>query len=286
VKGEVTHTTLISAQELRSHIGHPDWAVVDCRYQLADLGFGRRAYAERHIAGAVFADVLDDLSGPVVSGKTGRHPLPDVATLAAKFSAWGIDGTVQVVAYDDRGGALAARLWWLLRWLGHERVAVLDGGWPAWVDAGLPLRSGQETRGPRHFIPAMRPALLADAGLVARVREDPAWRLLDARAAERFRGENETIDPVPGRIPGAISAPYADNLAPDGRFKPAGELREHYAGLLGSAGAAHTVCYCGSGVTAAHDLLAMAHAGLGEARLYVGSWSEWIVDPRRPVARG
>ncbi len=279
-------SVLISPRELAPHVADPDWAVVDCRSQLADLGFGRRAYAEAHVAGAVFADLLDDLSGPVVPGKTGRHPLPDVTTLAARFSAWGIDAAVQVVTYDDRGGAMAARLWWLLRWLGHERVAVLDGGWPSWVAAGLPVRGGREAREPRRFIPALRQELLADAPLVLRVREDPGWRVLDARAAERYRGENETLDPVGGRIPGALSAPYAENLGPDGRFKPAAVLRERYAGLLGGVDAAHTVCYCGSGVTAAHDLLALAHAGLGDGRLYAGSWSEWIVDPTRPVATG
>jgi thiosulfate/3-mercaptopyruvate sulfurtransferase len=280
------YTALIPVEELAPHLGDPDWAVVDCRYQLADPGFGRRAYAESHIPGAVFADILDDLSGAVVPGKTGRHPLPDMATLAAALSAWGIDRAVQVVAYDDRGGAMAARLWWLLRWLGHDAVAVLDGGWPAWLEAGLPVRSGREAREPRLFVPAPRPDLLADTGVVARVREDPAWRVLDARAAERFRGENETIDPVAGRIPGAISAPYADNLAPDGRLRSATELRERYHQLLGNVPAKQAVCYCGSGVTAAHDLLAIAHAGLGEARLYAGSWSEWITDPTRPVATG
>ena len=280
------YTTLVAARDLAPHVGAPDWAIVDCRCRLADLAFGRAAYTESHIAGAVFADILDDLSGPVVPGKTGRHPLPAVATLAARFSAWGIDAAVQVVAYDDRGGAMAARLWWLLCWLGHERVAVLDGGWPAGLDAGLPVRSGQETRAPRRFVPVINPELLADAAAVDRVREDRGWRVLDARAAERFRGENEPIDPVAGRIPGAISAPYAENLEPDGRFKPTAELRERYAGLLAGVDAAHTACYCGSGVTAAHDLLAMAHAGLGRGRLYAGSWSEWIVDPRRPVARG
>ena len=286
MKGERSYTTLISTRDLGPHVGDLDWAVVDCRHRLADPAFGRAAYAESHIAGAVFADILDDLSGPVVPGKTGRHPLPAVATLEAKLSAWGIDRAVQVVVYDDRGGAMAARLWWLLRWLGHERVAVLDGGWPAWVAAGLPVRGGWETRKARRFLPALRPELLVDAETIARVRQDPGWRVLDARAAERYRGENETIDPVAGRIPGAISAPYAENLRPDGRFKPAAALRERYTGLLGDVDAAHTACYCGSGVTAAHDLLALAHAGLGDGRLYAGSWSEWITDPRRPVAKG
>ena len=286
MKGETSYTTLVPTRDLSPHVGDPDWAVVDCRYQLADLTFGRGAYAASHIAGAVFADILDDLSGPVVPGKTGRHPLPDVGTLARKLSAWGVDGAVQVVAYDDRGGAMAARLWWLLRWLGHERVVVLDGGWPAWLEAGLPVRSGREARTRRRFVPAVRPELVADAEAVDRVRQDPRWRLLDARAAGRFRGENETIDSVAGRIPGARSAPYVDNLAPDGRFWPAAELRAHYEGLLNGVLPAHAVCYCGSGVTAAHNLLAMAHAGLGEGRLYAGSWSEWITDPRRPVAKG
>ncbi len=279
------YATLITAEQLAPHLGNPNWAIVDCRYCLADLAFGRTAYAESHIAGAVFADIGDDLSGPVVRGKTGRHPLPAVAAMAAKLSAWGIDEAVQVVAYDDSGGSMAARLWWLLRWLGHHGVAVLDGGFPQWQARGLPVRAGAESRAARRFVARERPELVVAAERVDQVRRDAGWRVLDARNADRFRGENETIDPVAGHIPGARSAPYADNLAPDGRFKAKEELRRRYLDLLAGVPAGHAVCYCGSGVTAAHDVLAMAYAGLGDARLYAGSWSEWIVDPRRPVER-
>lgn len=278
------HTTLITPEMLAPHLGDAAWAVVDCRHRLADLAFGRTAYAQSHIAGAVFADLEHDLSGPVIPGRTGRHPLPEAAAMGARLSAWGIDGGVQVVAYDDSGGSIAARLWWMLRWLGHDAVAVLDGGWPAWQGRGLPVGSGPETRAARSFVPRVRPDLVLTAEQVDRVRGDPAWRVLDARNADRFRGENETIDPVAGHIPGARSAPYAGNLEPDGRFKSKDVLRRRYQEVLDGAPAERAVCYCGSGVTAAHDLLAMAYAGLGEARLYAGSWSEWIVDPARPVA--
>lgn len=280
------YRTLITVDRLAEHVGDPDWATVDCRYRLADLAFGRAAYAESHIAGAVFADIGDDLSGPVAPGKTGRHPVPDVGVLSGKLSAWGIDGGVQVVAYDDSGGSMAARLWWLLRWLGHDGVAVLDGGWSVWRAAGLAVRAGVEGRAARRFVARERPELMVATGEIDRLRLDPGWRVLDARTADRYRGENETIDPVAGRVPGAVSAPYPENLAPDGRFKSAAELRSRYLGLLGGVPAERAVCYCGSGVTAAHDVLAIAHAGLGQARLYAGSWSEWITDPSRPVARG
>jgi thiosulfate/3-mercaptopyruvate sulfurtransferase len=276
---------LVPADQLAGHVGDPRWVIVDCRFRLLDPGFGREAYTQAHLPGAVYADLNRDLSGPVIAGRTGRHPLPDVASLARTLSAWGVDASVQVVAYDDSGGSMAARLWWLLRWLGHRAVAVLDGGWPAWVAAGLPVESEVPSRKPRPFEPQSRTELVADAEVVNRIRQDPGWRLLDARAAERFRGEHETIDPVAGHIPGAYSAPYAENLDAGGRFLPPEQLRRRYADLLGAVPADRCVCYCGSGVTAAHDVLAMFRAGLGEAKLYPGSWSEWILDPRRPVAK-
>jgi thiosulfate/3-mercaptopyruvate sulfurtransferase len=281
-----TYLTLITVEQLADRVGDPGWVVVDCRYRLADVAFGRTAYAESHIAGAVFADIGDDLSGPVVRGQTGRHPLPDVAAMAEKLGGWGIGEGVQVAAYDDSGGGMAARLWWLLRWLGHDAAAVLDGGWLPWQVRGFPVRAGLERRAGRRFVPRERAELVWSATRVDQVRTDPAWRVLDARSADRYRGENETIDPVAGRIPGAVSAPYAENLAPDGRFKSKEDLRRRYLGLLDGVPADRAGCYCGSGVTAAHDVLAMAHAGLGQAKLYAGSWSEWITDPSRPLAAG
>jgi thiosulfate/3-mercaptopyruvate sulfurtransferase len=192
----------------------------------------------------------------------------------------------QVVAYDDLGGALAAaRVWWMLRWLGHKAVAVLDGGWQAWQKAGYPIRPGVETYSAQVFVPRPYPELIISTAQVEAMRQDAAYRVFDARSADRFRGENETIDPVAGHVPGAVSAPYAGNLKPDGSFRPAARLRERYQRLLGEVPVEQAVFYCGSGVTAAHDILAMVYAGLGEGRLYAGSWSEWITDPKRPVEK-
>ena len=278
------YTTLISTAELSSKIGQPDWAIIDCRFSLADTGRGRRDYEQAHIPGAVYAHLDDDLSGTVISGRTGRHPLPPVETFTRTLSAWGIDHTVQVVAYDDLGGAIAARLWWMLRWLGHDNVAVLNGGWPRWQNEKRPVRGGVESRPARVFTPQLRPHLLAGVDDIEAMRTDPDGRLFDARSADRYWGENETIDPVAGHIPGAISAPYADNLGPDGRFRPVEELRARYQALLGDVPVEQSAAYCGSGVTAAHNLVAMAHAGLGVGRLYAGSWSEWITNPDRPVS--
>lgn len=281
----MVHTTLISAHELVHHLHDPGWTVVDCRFSLDDTERGRRDYQQAHIPGAVYAHLDEDLSGPVIPGRTGRHPLPDVDTFARTLCAWGIGPGVQVVAYDDSGGAIAARLWWMLRWLGHDAVAVLDGGWPCWQEEGYPTRSGVETRPPRTFVPNPRPEMILTTAEVLAHLHDPDWRLLDARAPERYRGEVEPIDPVAGRIPGALSAPYADNLGPNGRFLPPEALRARFHALVGNVPPERVACYCGSGVTAAHDLLAMAHAGLGLPRLYVGSWSEWITDPGRPIER-
>ncbi len=215
--------------------------------------------------------------------------MPPVARLAERFSAWGIDGGVQVVAYDDWpdiGLATAARLWWLLRWLGHAAVAVLDGGWGQWQRQSLPARAGEDKREQRIFTPNVQTGLLATTEDVERLRQDSDSRLVDARGADRYRGENETIDPVAGHIPGAISAPFAENISADGLFLSPDALRERYLAMLGGVPAERAVFYCGSGVTAAVDNLAVAHAGLGDAKLYAGSWSEWITDPRRPVAKG
>lgn len=275
----MSYTTLIPAAGLNQHLDEPDWAIIDCRFALADTEQGRQAYHESHIPGAQYAHLDEDLSSPIIPGQTGRHPLPDVATLAAKLSAWGIDSTVQVVAYDDAGGAIAARLWWLLRWLGHDAVAVLDGGWPAWLAAGYSTQREVGSRPARTFTPHPRPELVASTAGVLSLRHNPACRLLDARSADRYRGENETIDPVAGHIPGAISAPFAQNLGPDGRFLAPEVLRNRFEELLAGIPPAQAITYCGSGVTAAHNLLAMAHAGLDGARLYAGSWSEWIARP-------
>jgi thiosulfate/3-mercaptopyruvate sulfurtransferase len=281
------HTTLIAAAALRDRLDDPAWAVVDCRFQLGDADAGSRAYAEGHVQGAVYAHLDRDLCAPIIPGATGRHPLPDPGAFARRLGELGIGNDDQVVAYDDAGGAMAAaRFWWLLRWLGHDRVAVLDGGWRAWLAENGPVHRGAERRPTRTFVARVHPELVADARVVEGVRVRDDWRLLDARSAERFRGESETIDPVAGHIPGARSAPYAANLAPDGRLLPVDALRAHYAAVAGDTPPERIVCYCGSGVTAALNVLAMEHAGLHGARLYAGSWSDWILDPARAVATG
>ena len=279
-------TTLLSTGDLARHLTDPDWALVDCRFTLSDAERGRRDYLQAHVPGAVYAHLNEDLSGPVVPGQTGRHPLPEMDRIARTLSNWGIDAATQVVVYDDTGGSMAARLWWMLRWLGHAGVAVLDGGWPRWLAEARETRGGHETRVARAFLPRIRPELLATTADVLAALDDPVYRLLDSRTEDRYRGENETIDPVAGHIPGAVSAPYPDNLDADGLFRAPRELRARFERLLGDMPAQQAIFYCGSGVTAAHNLLALTHAGLGEARLYAGSWSEWIADPRRPIKTG
>lgn len=280
------YTTLILPAALAEHLHEPNWVVMDCRFTLAEPAAGQNRYLQAHIPGAGYAHLDRDLSSQVIPGVTGRHPLPSSEVAAQRFSQMGIGDDTQVVVYDDAGGALAAvRLWWMLRWLGHEVVAVLDGGWQGWRNGGFPNSEGEERRQPRPFTAHPRPELVASTAEVDALRLDPAFRLLDARSAERFRGENETIDPVAGHIPGAISAPYAQNLTAEGMFKPPQELCAIYQPLLNGLSAGRAVLYCGSGVTSIHDILAMLHAGLGEARLYAGSWSEWITDPARAVER-
>ncbi len=273
------YTTIISTELVSQHLHDPEWAIVDCRFALASPEKGERDYLESHIPGAVYAHLDKDLSSPIIPGKTGRHPWPGIDQATRFFSHIGIEQGIQVVAYDDAGGALAAvRLWWMLRWLGHESVAVLDGGWQKWVSEGREVKSGTEVRPPREFIPKPRPELLATIAEVEKLRKDPAFRIFDARATERYHGHNETIDPIAGHIPGAFSAPYLDNLTSEGVFRSAEELHAHYKALIGDIPPENVIFYCGSGVTSIHNLLAMLHAGMGEARLYAGSWSEWIAD--------
>lgn len=281
-----SYTTLVTTATLTAHLDDPNWAVIDCRFALLDTEKGRSDYLAAHIPGAIYAHLDEDLSSPRVPGKTGRHPLPTPETFAATLARWGIDDGVQVVVYDDAGAMVAGRVWWMLRWLGHDAVAVLDGDWRAWLAEGRPTRAGLENRTPRRFVAALQPGMIADTAEIAARLHDPALYLFDARSAERYRGENETIDPHAGHIPGARSAPYADNLAADGHFLPAAELRERWTERFNENTAGEAVVYCGSGVSAAHHVLARAHAGLPLPRLYVGSWSEWSADPARPMATG
>lgn len=258
--------------------------IVDCRFQLSDKGAGRRAYDAGHVPGACYADLEVDLSGPIVPGVTGRHPLPGLSELTHKLRGWGVKNDTRVIAYDDAGGAMAARLWWLLRWLGHDDVFVCDGGYQAWLAAG-----GEPTRVvprflPGDFDPQPRPWLVVSTAEVA--KRAASTLLLDARARERYRGDIEPIDSVAGHIPGAVCVPFAENLAAGGVFADRAWLAARYREAVGDTPAENVVVYCGSGVTACHDILAAEHAGLGLFRLYAGSYSEWITDPNRPVSTG
>ena len=281
----MSYTTLISTADLAQQFTDPEWAIFDCRFSLADPERGRRDYAQAHLPGAMYAHLNEDLSGPIVPGVTGRHPLPTIEFAAQKFSQWGIDDRVQVVVYDDVGGAFAARLWWMLRWLGHDAVAMLDGDWHKWVNEGRPISTAPESRPTRSFVPRPRSDLLITTEEIESQLHDAGRKLFDSRTADRYRGENETIDPIAGHIPGAISAPYPDNLNSAGALRSKTELRQHFSTLLDDMPADHTAFYCGSGVTAAFNILALKHAGLGDAKLYAGSWSEWIANQQRPIEK-
>jgi thiosulfate/3-mercaptopyruvate sulfurtransferase len=281
--GVTRFSAVISSQELTSRLLEPKLCLVDCRASLQNAAAGRVAYAKAHLPGASFADLLEDLSGPIVPGQTGRHPLPSVEAFTAKARSWGIGAQSQVVVYDDAAGAFAARLWWMLRWLGHDAVAVLDGGFPAWVAEGRALTDALPEQAPGDFTPEPRPHWLVTARELA-APQSTSRRLFDARAPERFAGDVEPIDPVAGHIPGAVNLPFADNLQ-DGRFRSPAKLRQRFALALDGTPPEAAVVYCGSGVTACHDILAFAHAGLPLPRLYAGSWSEWITDPARPTER-
>jgi len=281
------HTTLISAATLAQHLTDPNWIILDCRHDLLMPQAGREGFAIGHIQNAQFAGIDDDLSGPkaALDGVfKGRHPLPDRATFIETLRNWGINDDTQVVAYDAHGGMYAARLWWMLRWIGHQAVAVLDGGMAAWQAEGLPLVTPTVGRAHGHI--TERPTLTSTV-TVAEVLDNVSHgrrQVIDARAHDRFRGENETIDPVGGHIPGAKNRFFKDNLLPDGRFKPGSQLKQEFTHLV--ANPAQAIMQCGSGVTACHNLLAMELAGLHGAALYPGSWSEWCSDKSRPVATG
>ena len=281
----MTFKTLISTADLAAHLADPNWAIVDCRFDLVNTGWGEERYGEAHIPGAVYAHLDRDLSGPK-TGRNGRHPLPDMEQFKARLGQWGIGAGVQAVVYDQDVGMYASRLWWMLKYLGHAAAAVLDGGMAKWAREGRPTRSGVERRAPIQFSGSPRDEMRVTVDDVERVRLDPAYLVIDARAPERFRGETEPLDPVAGRIPGAENYFYKDQLNPDGTFLTPEILRARYQALLGQRPAQNVVTYCGSGVTSAHNLLGMEHAGLPGGKLYVGSWSEWCSDPARPVARG
>jgi thiosulfate/3-mercaptopyruvate sulfurtransferase len=289
----VDFTTLIDVASLRALMAAPGIAVLDCRFDLAAPDAGRGAYLRGHIPGARYVDLNRDLAAPVAAA-SGRHPLPDPQALAELFRGLGLAPDTQVVVYDESNGSFAARAWWLLRWLGYPKVAVLDGGMSAWLRGGGATESGEPPR------PAAGQSAAGTAGTTVQVNrqaalgadeliaalENPRTLLIDARAPERYRGAVEPIDPVAGHIPGAVNHPFSTNLRDDGRFLPREELERRWRDRLGEASPADVIVMCGSGVTACHNLLALERAGLPGARLYAGSWSEWIRDPRRPVARG
>lgn len=279
------YSTLVSVADLAAHLDDAGWIVCDCRHDLADVEAGRRAYAESHIPGARFVHLDGDLSAPK-TGRNGRHPLPDPQAFARRLGELGIANTKQVIAYDASGGPYAARLWWMLRWLGHDAAAVLDGGWNAWLNARQSITNQISGMEAARFTPRIRPDTAADANAIAAQLGQSGPLLLDARIPTRYRGENETLDPVAGHIPGAVNRPWQLNLDPAGKFKSPGALKREFAAVVGSTAAPAVTHYCGSGVTACHNLLAMEIAGLQGSRLYPGSWSEWVSDPARPVANG
>jgi len=276
-------TTLASTEQLASHL--TDWAIVDCRFDLRNEPWGREQYLASHIPGALYAHLNDDLAGPL-TGRNGRHPLPSLEALAATLGRWGITSDTQVVVYDEDVGMYASRLWWLLRYAGHAAVALLDGGWTKWTREGRPTRAGDETRGPVMF--ALRSSLEQPVPVdeVAAATRDRGRLLLDARAPERYEGRLEPIDRVPGHIPGAVNHFFKSNATEQGTMLPPDTLRQQFARVLEGTDPAHVIAYCGSGVTACQNLLAMEHAGLHGARLYPGSWSEWASDPSRPIESG
>jgi thiosulfate/3-mercaptopyruvate sulfurtransferase len=274
------HTTLVDAKTVHDHLGDPAWVVVDCRHALADFSLGRRLYAEGHIPGAFFADVEHDLSGKK-TGTNGRHPLPEPEAFSSYLRSIGVNDDTQIVAYDAGGDMFAARFWFLCKWIGHNGIAVLDGGLSAWSAAGYDLTAQPSSaRSVGTLAVKLNPYLVVDAPYVLAHLERSDMQLVDARAADRFAGQNETVDPIAGHIPGAKNRPFKENFDERLHFKSAEELREGFE-RLGSP--EHIVHQCGSGISGAANLLAMEIAGLPASRLYAGSWSEWISDPSRPI---
>ncbi len=278
--------TLISVEGLKQNLHRPDWVVVDCRFYLDQPDKGRLEYLSSHLPGAVYAHLEEHLSGAVVPGKTGRHPLPTIDDFASLVAGWGINRGTQVVVYDDECGKIAARLWWMLRWMGHETVAVLDGGLPAWIAAGGSLDSELPQTESGEFVPQPRGTMVATAEEILRCFGDPAHLLVDSRSPERYCGDEEPIDPVAGHIPGAKNYFWQSNISSRGTFEIKDVLRGRFTALFKHVPPGNVVFYCGSGVTAAVNVLAVTHAGFAMPKLYPGSWSEWITDPQRPIATG
>lgn len=277
-------TTLVSVDDLRAALGDPGLVILDARFSLDDEQWGQRAYAEGHLPGARYADTATHLAGEIVPGVTGRRPFPEPDDFARQLGAWGIGDDTQVVTYDADGGLMsAARVWLMLRWMGHDRVAVLDGGWQAWVESGAPIETDAPTPVATTFTARLRPGLLADVDEVDAARQRPLTCVFDSRGEEGYHGRGVYHDPVRGHIARAGLADRAHTLTADKHFRSPDELRAHYESLIGDQQPEDIIFYCGSGITAAQNVLAMTVAGLPGSRMYVGSWSEWITDPRRPT---
>jgi thiosulfate/3-mercaptopyruvate sulfurtransferase len=279
------YTTFVTTGQLAGHAHDPLWVVIDASFDLSKPAWGEENYLKGHIPRAIYAHLDRDLSAPI-SPVSGRHPLPDPELMAERLSAWGIGPGRQVVVYDTANGAIAARLWWMLQYYGHTAAAILEGGYTKWAAEARPLTAGAEQPHSRfQFMPHPNPDLLIGAEEVDTIRLDPAWKLIDARSAIRFRGEQEPIDRVAGHIPGAVNRFHGENLKPDGTLLSTVELRRQFKALLGSTPIQHTAVYCGSGVTSCLHIAALQKAGFGFPRLYAGSWSEWIRDPDHAVAQ-
>lgn len=274
----MTFSTLISPKQTYQHLDHDNWVIIDCRFSSGDAEGGRKNYFKNHIPNAIYAHLDTDLSAPIIPQQTGRHPLPSIEKMVTLFSRFGIGSNTQVVAYDDRGGGIAARLWWMLQSLGHEKVAVLDGGWQYWVANDFPTDSDTVLPFHQSFEAEPKMEKFVDRHFVERIIEGEKddFLLIDSRAAQRYRGEIEPIDFKAGHIPTAVNMPFTENLGADGLFLSKDELKQRFGEVRASTPSEKMVFYCGSGVTACHNLLAMKHADLGTGKLYVGSWSEWI----------
>ena len=278
----MSHTTLISVVDLAKHLDDPAFVIFDCRHELTNPDFGVKAYAQSHIPNALFAHLDRDLAAPL-TGRNGRHPLPDPSVFAGWLARMGVSNDKQVIGYDNAGGVYGSRLWWMLRWIGHKSVAVLDGGWQAWLAAEQPVTAEVRVPKPARFTGKPEKSAV-DAKYVLEHLQSPDMVLIDARANDRYHGQNEAIDPIGGHIPGAHNRFFKDNLTPQGFFKSPEQLRDEFKPIVGNGSPQQVVSQCGSGVTACHNLLAMEIAGLKGGRLYPGSWSEWIADPSRPRA--
>jgi len=281
----MTTRTLVQAEDLALRLSDPRLRIFDCRFDLARPQYGRARYDDEHLPGAIYADLNRDMAAAVTPA-SGRHPLPLPSEFEARLRAWGVSNDSSVVAYDDGNSISAARFWWMMRWLGHDDVAVLDGGMRRWQQLDLPLDDEVRARAPGDFAATPHPEFTVDAAAVLAQTGDRTARILDVRAPERYRGEVEPIDAVAGHVPGARNHPFTTSLDDSGRFLPATELRAALSQSLAGVPPERTIAMCGSGVTACHLLLAMEHAGLHGARLYPGSWSEWSRDPSRPVRTG